>query len=187
MTHISKKISSFRFLFTGGWIAIKTAFLGCIFFVLLNFVILTIITFWQNGIQTIELISSDFLSILFLIPAFIFKAILFSFTPSFLGGILLARLLTRKNYNRSIMMYGKLGLGSIIGAFVGLVLTSLFLLDLDSFARMHNRGIGYDLLSSLPTYLTYAAEIILISTIAGKRIEGQLRKELDNVTSNTMA
>ncbi len=108
-------------------------------------------------------------------------SILTSIVPALIGGVFLAWIL-----NQRAALVGRLRWGSMIGVFVGIVLTALVIWRLDAFTRTYRGGVHYDVVSSLPTYTFYAIEIILIAAIAGTWADGQLRIKLDSVRTGTM-
>jgi hypothetical protein len=169
--------ASFRFLLFGGWTAIKSASVGSILAVFATLMFAGVYAVWQNGLQAIEFNFSGLASLLssaaFLLPV----ALLLSIMPAFIGGVLLAWLIKRQNSNSSP---GKMNLGAWIGASAGAVLTLLVLIPTDFVGRHAHGGYGYSLLESLPRYVFFAAEFIVIATIAGRWTERQIRRFLRN-------
>jgi Ni,Fe-hydrogenase I cytochrome b subunit len=185
MTNTSKPNSpSFRFLFIGGWTAVKGATIGSVFAVLVTLTILGVYGIWQNGIQTINFTTSGVQSFSSSVALMLLVAILLSVFPAFIGGVFLAWLLDQKNSKTSISNPSKLNLGAWIGASAGIVLTLLVLIPADFVGRTAHGGYGYNILESLPIYSFYAIEIIVIATFAGMWTDRQLRKYLENARPN---
>ncbi len=150
------------------------------------FVTLTILSIygvWQNGLQTLELTTSNFQSLLSSVAFMLLVAILLSIVPAFVGGVLLAWLLNRQNSTNPNANPSKLNLGALIGASAGVALALLVLIPADFVGRIDHNGYGYNFLESLPIYLFYAVEFIVIATLAGNWTDKQLRKYLENSPS----
>lgn len=182
---MSNAKSSFRFLLTGGWLALRSAVLSSVFLELVNHVIGILISIWQHGIQTFMISSSELQGSLLVVAIFTLLAILGSIFPALIGGVLLAWLLKQNKLGWLTTLHDSRKLGSIIGVAVGIVLTLLVLWYIDSLGRIYEGGVKYDLISSLPTYMLYTIEIILTATIAGRWTEGQLRNKLESADPNT--
>jgi uncharacterized membrane protein len=175
---------SFRFLFIGGWTAVKSSTMGSILAVFVTLVFSAVDDIWQNRLQTIELTVSGFISFVSSAAFLLLVAILLSAVPAFIGGVLLAWLMNRNNSIRLVSKQSKFNLGALIGASAGFVLTLLVLISGEFVKRMAHGGYGYNFLVSLPVYLFYFIEFVVIATIAGIWTDRQLRKYLENTRSN---
>lgn len=175
---------SLRFLFIGGWTAIKSAIIGSVIVVFGTLILSAVLDNWQNGLQNVELSISGFLSLLSSAAFLLLAAILLSAVPAFIGGMILAWLLKRKNARTPNSRSGKISLGALIGALAGVELTALALIPADLVQRTAHGGYGYNFLDSLPMYLIFSIEIIGIATIAGIWTDRRLIKHLQNSISN---
>lgn len=182
MKNVSKpNLPSFRFLFIGGWMAVINATIGSLLAVSVTLASLAVYGIWQNGLQTTELNNSGFQSFVSSAALLWLVAILLSAIPAFIGGMLLAWLLSRKNSTAStISNPSKATIGALVGAFTGIVLALLVLVPTDFVGRIAHGGYGYNFLESLPVYILYSIEFMMIATIAGGWTDYQLRKYLEN-------
>jgi hypothetical protein len=181
MTYTSKPNSpSFRFLLIGGWTAVKSATMGSILVVFITNIFLGVYRVWQNGPQTIEFNNFGVQTLLSSIALMLLLAILCTVFPAFLGGMVLAWLLHRKDFITSGSNPGGSNLGAWIGASAGVGLALLFLIPADVVGRTAHGGIGYNFLESVPIYVFYAIQSIVIATMAGIWTDRQLRKYLES-------
>jgi hypothetical protein len=171
---------SLRFLLIGGWTAVKSAIMGSLLAVFITNIFIGIYSVWQNGLQTIEFNNFGFQTLLSSIALMLLLAILFTVFPAFLGGIVLAWLLNRKDFITSDSNPGGSNLGAWIGASAGVGLALLFLIPADFVGRTAHGGIGYNFLESVPIYIFYAIQSIAIATMAGIWTDRQLRKYLES-------
>jgi hypothetical protein len=171
---------SFRFLFIGGWTAVKGATIGSVFAVLVTLSFLNIFGIWQNGLQSIEFTVSGFQSFLISTAFLLLVAILLSIIPAFLGGAFLAWLLKRKISQKTFSNPSKFNSGALVGASAGVVLALLVLIPADFVGRTAHGGYGYNFLNSLPIYSFYAIEFLVVATLAGTWTDKQLRKYLES-------
>ena len=148
--------------------------------VLLNMGVLTVISVWQNGIQSVKLSDFEFQYFLSGIALLLLFAMLFSTFPAFIGGVFLAWLLKRNKPNWSSMLHGKLRLGLLVGALAGIILALLVLVPADFVSRTAHNGFGYNVYSSIAIYLFYSCEIVFVASAAGAWTDSQLRKQLGN-------
>src|SRR5690349_20391034 len=86
--------SSLKFLLAGGRIAAKNAVIGCLFVVPFNLILLAFFYSWQDGMQLLasglDIFRDSIAALIFMLPI----SIIVSSIPAFLGGVILAWLIT---------------------------------------------------------------------------------------------
>jgi hypothetical protein len=183
MTNTSQpNSSSFRFLLIGGWTGVKSATLGSFLAVLVTLTFLFVYGIWQNESVASEFYGFRLQSFMSVVAFLLLAAILYSTVPAFVGGVILAWLLKRKTFKSSTTNPSKINIGAFIGLVLGILLTFLVLFPADIVGRTAHGGYGYNFLESLPFYVFYAVELIVISTVVGVWTDRQLRKYLENTS-----